>query len=150
NKLSALDQIRPLVIEHRQPRFSDPVADRVPMHSEHAGYLINRVAAQRLDASPVRPAVAARHPADTRSISERISSTRHAVTRGPILIGFGKRPDFTPAHQVDLLTGMGPRGARMARKRTNPVRGSSLSWDIARLRLVKDGAVLGRIERAEA
>lgn len=37
--------------------------------------------------------------------------------RGPSLTGFGKRPDFTPAHQVDLLTGMGPAGARTAERR---------------------------------
>lgn len=36
----------------------------------------------------------------------RISSTRQAVIRGPSLIGLGKRPDFTPAHQVLFDTGM--------------------------------------------
>lgn len=46
-------------------------------------------------------------------MSARISSTRHAVMRGPSLSGAGKRPDFTPAHQVDLLMGMGPFGARI-------------------------------------
>ena len=40
------------------------------------------------------------------SISRRISSTRHAVVRGPSFTGAGKRPDFTPAHHVDLLTGI--------------------------------------------
>src|SRR5690606_920884 len=40
------------------------------------------------------------------SISARISSTRQAVTRGPSFTGLGKRPDFTPAHHVDLRTGI--------------------------------------------
>ena len=36
----------------------------------------------------------------------RISSTRQAVVRGPSFTGLGKRPDFTPAHQVLFETGM--------------------------------------------
>jgi hypothetical protein len=47
----------------------------------------------------------------------RISSALQAVMRGPNFTGWGKRPDFTPAHQVDLLTGMGPAGARTAERR---------------------------------
>lgn len=35
-----------------------------------------------------------------------MSSTRHAVIRGPSLVGFGNRPVLTPFHHVDLLTGM--------------------------------------------
>jgi len=36
-----------------------------------------------------------------------MSSTRHAVILTPsVLTGAGKRPDLTPAHQVDLLTGI--------------------------------------------
>jgi len=35
-----------------------------------------------------------------------MSSTRHAVMRGPSFTGVGKRPALTPAHQVDLLTGI--------------------------------------------
>jgi len=35
-----------------------------------------------------------------------MSSTRQAVVLGPSLTGLGKRPDFTPAHHVDLPTGM--------------------------------------------
>lgn len=43
---------------------------------------------------------------DTCRISSRISSTRQAVMRGPSFrTGLGYRPDFTPAHQVDLQTG---------------------------------------------
>ena len=41
--------------------------------------------------------------------------------RGPSLTGLGYRPLFTPAHQVDLLTGMGPRGARTPESLTKPV-----------------------------
>src|SRR5437660_1364010 len=40
------------------------------------------------------------HQASPRSNSLRMSSTRHAVMRGPSLTGLGKRPDLTPAHQV--------------------------------------------------
>lgn len=35
-----------------------------------------------------------------------MSSTRHAVVRAPSFTGFGKRPALTPAHQVDLPTGI--------------------------------------------
>jgi len=35
-----------------------------------------------------------------------MSSARHAVTPGDNLIGFGNLPVLTPAHQVDLLTGI--------------------------------------------
>jgi hypothetical protein len=55
------------------------------------------------------------------SISAWISSTRHAVVRGPNLTGGGKRPVFTPAHQLLLLTGIGPFGVRIADRRKNPV-----------------------------
>lgn len=57
------------------------------------------------------------------SISRRISSTRQAVVRGPSLIGLGNRPSLTPAHHVDLLTGIGPAGARIFLSRTQPVSG---------------------------
>ena len=35
-----------------------------------------------------------------------MSSVRHAEIRGANLTGLGNRPAFTPAHQVDLDTGM--------------------------------------------
>jgi len=41
-----------------------------------------------------------------RSIRSWMSATRQAVIRGPSLTGRGKRPDLTPSHQVDLLTGI--------------------------------------------
>src|SRR3954467_12834639 len=59
-----------------------------------------------------------------------MSSTRHAVMRGPSLTGFGNRPDLIPAHHVDLLTGIGPFGARMELSRTNPDFGRSTTSDI--------------------
>jgi hypothetical protein len=46
--------------------------------------------------------------------SLRMSSASHTVILGPSFLGWGNRPDFTPAHQVDLETGMGPAGARMS------------------------------------
>ena len=52
-----------------------------------------------------------------------MSSTFHAVVRGPSLTGFGKRPVLIPAHQVERPTGIGPRGARIEASRTKPVRG---------------------------
>ena len=40
------------------------------------------------------------------SINLRMSEHFHAVMFGASFTGFGKRPFFTPAHQVDLLTGI--------------------------------------------
>jgi hypothetical protein len=39
-------------------------------------------------------------------IKARISSTRHTVVRGPILIGLGNRPVLTPSHHDDLPMGI--------------------------------------------
>jgi hypothetical protein len=78
-----------------------------------------------------------------------MSSTRHAVMRGPSFTGFGKRPDLIPAHHVDLLTGIGPAGAMMEERRTKPVLGrglcrvTELSFAIASLRATQRGAILG-------
>ena len=58
-----------------------------------------------------------------------MSSTRQAVMRRPSFTGFGKRPSLTPAHHVDLLTGIGPLGAMMEGSRTKPVEGSSVWFD---------------------
>ena len=71
-----------------------------------------------------------------------MSSTRQTVVFGPSFTGLGKRPALTPAHHVDLLTGMGPRGARIDASRTKPVVGSSSSFDTDFPHLVKDGAIL--------
>jgi hypothetical protein len=43
-----------------------------------------------------------------RLIKARMSSTRHAVVRGPSLTGLGNRPALTPAHHVERPTGIGP------------------------------------------
>ena len=43
--------------------------------------------------------------------------------RGPSFADLGKRPDLTPAHHVDLLTGITPSGAMMDGSRTKPVSG---------------------------
>lgn len=53
-----------------------------------------------------------------------MSLTLHAVVRGPSFIGLGKRPDLTPAHQVDLETGIGPLGPKIEDTRTNPSSGN--------------------------
>jgi hypothetical protein len=77
------------------------------------------------------------------AISWRISSARQTVILGPNLRGFGKRPDFTPAHQVDLLTGIGPLGARMHASLTKPLAGNSGSCGMDHLRSVEEEEVLG-------
>lgn len=56
-----------------------------------------------------------------------MSLTRQAVMRGPSFTGAGYLPDLTPAHQVDLETGIGPRGANMAASLTKPELGSSVA-----------------------
>src|SRR3546814_3706471 len=73
-----------------------------------------------------------------------MSSTRHAVMRGPSLTGFGNRPSLMPAHQVDLLTGIGPLGARIEASRTKPVAGRSVMFGMMPPRVVACEAVLGR------
>ena len=60
-----------------------------------------------------------------------MSSTRHAVMRGPSLTGFGYRPLFTPAHHVDFETGIGPSGAMMLGSLTNPAVGSRFDPDMS-------------------
>src|SRR3954454_17097964 len=70
----------------------------------------------------------------------RMSSTRHAVVLTPSLTGLGKRPSLTPCHQVDLLTGIGPDGAMIELRRTKPVSGRVLWFDMGLLHSVEDGA----------
>lgn len=60
-----------------------------------------------------------------------MSSTRQAVIPLPSFTGAGKRPDFTPAHQVDFATGMGPSGPRMTASRTKPSFGSERRPSVA-------------------
>lgn len=72
-----------------------------------------------------------------------MSSTRQAVIRGPSLTGWGKRPSFMPAHHVDLLTGIGPRGAMIAESLTKPVVGKSTLFGTVPPRSVKHEVVLG-------
>src|ERR1700730_9150766 len=55
-----------------------------------------------------------------RSIKARISSTRHAVVRGPSLTGLGNRPLLMPAHHDERPTEIGPVGARMEERRRKP------------------------------
>ena len=57
--------------------------------------------------------------------------------RGPSLWGFGNRPDLTPAHQVDLLTGIGPSGAKMDLSRKNLMIGGKLLFDMVQTRAVR-------------
>ena len=80
----------------------DPVPHRILVNVEKPRGLIHRVAAMDFDT----PRIEALHRCPAVSMRFRISSTRQAVMRGLSLTDLGKRPDFTPAHQVDLLTGM--------------------------------------------
>jgi hypothetical protein len=50
-----------------------------------------------------------------------MSSLRQAVIFGPSFTGEGYRPDLTPAHHVDLDTGIGPPGAMIALRRLSSV-----------------------------
>jgi len=84
------------------------------------------------------------------SINRRISSTRHAVVRGPSLTGFGKRPSLMPAHQVDFDTGIGPRGANIDARRTKPVSGRVSCCATVYLHAIVRGVVLGGSTRAVA
>jgi hypothetical protein len=59
-----------------------------------------------------------------------MSSTRHAVIPLPSFAGAGNRPDFTPAHQVDFETGMGPAGPRTTDSRTKPSAGSERRFSV--------------------
>lgn len=62
-------------------------------------------------------------------------------------MGLGKRPSRTPAHQVDLLTGIGPAGANIELSRRSPVGAfqvcegmlESLSCDMGPTRTTTDG-----------
>jgi hypothetical protein len=70
------------------------------------------------------------------AIKARISSTRHAVTRGPSFTGLGNRPDLTPAHQQDFFMGIiaGVGGCALGLpmicdKRKKPVSGSWFTRD---------------------
>ena len=85
----------------------------------------NSLAVDQLELS-----ISSRHK--PRSINERMSSTLQAVVRGPSLTGGGKRPVFIPAHHADLLTGIGPAGARMEDSRTRPFGGRIDVGDISR------------------
>lgn len=68
-----------------------------------------------------------------------MSSARQTVMRGPSLIGRGYRPSRTPAHQVDLLTGIGPAGARIDCSRSSPVARGSVDV-IVTSRIVQEDA----------
>jgi hypothetical protein len=55
--------------------------------------------------------------------------------RGPSFTDAGKRPERTPAHQVERLTGIGPWGARIDASRTKPVSGRCGEVVIQKLRV---------------
>ena len=71
-----------------------------------------------------------------------MSSTRHAVMRGPSFTGLGKRPDLTPSHHVDRPTGIGPFGPMIEESRTKPVSGRAVQFGTDRLHPGKDGMIL--------
>ena len=66
-----------------------------------------------------------------------MSAAVHTVTRSDNLIGFGNRPDLTPAHQVERETGITAATGGVAfglpniwANRTKPVSGSSEMFDM--------------------
>jgi hypothetical protein len=83
------------------------------MYPEQHRNLFHRVTPVDFRAARIKPL----QPSKPVSMRARMSPTRHAVIRGPNFTGFGYRPDLTPAHQVDLLTGMSPLGPMMDAKR---------------------------------
>jgi len=88
--------MRSLASGDRQALFPVPIADGIAMDAEHGGRLIDGVAPERFDPSPVGALATPLHGYDARSMRVRMSSTRQAVIRGPSFTGLGKRPDFTP------------------------------------------------------
>jgi hypothetical protein len=116
-----------------------PIANGILVDAKSQGHLFNRIAT--MDFGPTGIEVTSAHRQETpRAMSARISSTRQAVIRGPSLIGFGNRPVFTPSHQVDLETGIGPVGARIVERRRKPVSGKTL-FGMGQLHPLKEKAV---------
>lgn len=64
-------------------------------------------------------------------MNARISSARQTVVRGPSLIGCGNRLSATPCHQLLLLIGIGPFGAKIWGSRTKPYSGNGFGLLIA-------------------
>ena len=76
-------------------------------------------------------------------------SAFQTVVRGPNLRGLGKRPSFTPCHQPDLETGIGPAGARIADRRTKPVRGKGGVGIVVHLIAIASEVMLATATEAE-
>ena len=128
----AYNQMRSRSGQGRQASAPNPIPHGVAVEIEGSGRFLGGVAVLTLDPPPVCPAIAAH--AFGFAMRERMSSMRQAVMRGPNFTGWGYRPVLTPAHQVDLLTGIGPRGARMLESLTKPVIVVSLLSMFERLR----------------
>ncbi len=122
-------------IDRRKARF-EPAPDRVFVDANTTRSLLDGIASMDFDAL----AIGTPHRLVPCSIRARISATRHAVIRFPSFTGCGKRPLLTPAHQVDLATGIGPLGAKIEDSRINPVSGRPS--DMNQLHLLPDEGVL--------
>lgn len=118
------DESRPPSITRLQPGL-DPSADGVLVYAKTPRSFLHGIVSVDLDAPRIDPP----HLTEPAWMRALMSSTRHAVIRGPSFTGFGYRPDFTPAHQVDRLTGIGPWGAMIDAKRSRPVFASTDSAD---------------------
>ena len=134
---SSMDECRASCIDGRQTRL-EPAAHRVFVYAQAPRNFLDRVGAVNLDAASVDTP----HLAASPSIKARISSTRHAVIRGPSFTGLGYRPLLTPAHHVDFETGMGPFGARIEASLRNPV--CERSTDMHTLQSLRVWTVLRR------
>ena len=112
----SMNKRRASCIDGRQARL-EPASHRVFVYAQAPHNFLDRVGAVDFDAASVDTP----HRAASPSIKARMSSTRHAVIRGPSFTGLGYRPLLTPAHHVDFETGMGPFGARIEASLRNPV-----------------------------
>jgi hypothetical protein len=131
--LSAQNQGRPSGVDPGQSGL-EPIPYRVLVHPKQLRDLFHGVAPMNLYAARVK----ALHPLEPVLMRARISSVRHVVMRGPSLTGLGYLPVLTPAHQVDLLTGIGPLGAMIEARRISPVSGKvgSKGW-VSLVRMVR-------------
>lgn len=131
----AMDKRWALGIDRRKARF-EPAPDRVFVDANTTRSLLDGIASMDLDMLTTDTS----HRLVPDSIRARISATFHAVIRLPSFTGCGKRPLLTPAHHVDLATGIGPLGARIEDSRINPVSGRPS--DMNQLHLLPDEVVL--------
>jgi hypothetical protein len=113
-----------MLLKYSPPRLSGPAvpADPQPLHNR----LPSPTGFRYLPSSVFDPFESLENSYESHpnywidSIKFRISEAFQAVVRGPNLRGDGNFPDFTPAHQEDLLIGI---SCKIVQSRTNPISG---------------------------